>query len=493
MKHKILFILISLSLFLISSNVHSQVGVDIGFRLGFDGVVKIGRWNPITVTIRTYSVPFKGRAEVEIIEGSIILENIISIKLMSDVDVPIYSKKEVLFLVPLSDVRHPVRVSVLSQDGRIIRSIVYDIKDLSMRLPILCLTGSRSLPYSGSETRVLTLDTESLRNRPFWILDPFDTIVLDYSSSKALRNILDKWMLWGGKIIDEEDRIVTISNKTDTYPGDIDLSPLVLDLINEEVIPLPSKLYASIILLLYLLFFILLFYYSKRHFLRKVLIYILVTLIFSSLLFGITSNVKEKSSVSVQFNIVMSSKAYPYAKVYSALAYFSPYDKLVEFEYNLRDFVFWIGKKGKYLAGTSFILKKENMSANLSLGPNKIGLLRGWGTIDFDIKFSISNGKLRVINKTPFKIRDAYLFHKGRYIPVGDIEGGVNDIKLISQGLSSIEYKGLKGRILLWLKNNGIILLNNKNYILGWIYDTLPGINSNYSNTESLILCLMEI
>ncbi len=354
-----------------------------------------------------------------------------------------------------------------------------------MRLPILCLTGRGRLPYSGSGTRVLVLETESLLNRPFWVLDPFDTVVLDYSS-KILRDIINRWILWGGKIIDEEDRVITISDKTDTYPGDIDLSPLVLDLINEEIIPLPSKLYASVILFLYLLFFTLLFYYSKRHFLRKVLIYILVTLVFSSLLFSITTNVKEKSSVSVQFSIVMSSKIFPYAKVYSALAYFSPYNKLIEFEYNPRDFVFWIGKKGKYLAETSFILKKENISANLSLGPNKIGLLRGWGTIDFDVKSSISNGNLRVINKTLFKIRDAYLFYKGRYTPIGDIEGGVNDIKLISQGLSSVDYGGVEGRILQWLKNNGIILLGDRNYILGWIDNTLSygDLTYDYYNLE---------
>lgn len=467
--------------------------MDIGFKFGFDSIVKIGRWNPITVTIRTYSVPFKGKVEVEVTEGSIILENIVSIKLTADVDIPIYSKREILFSVPLSDMRHPVKVSVLSEEGRVVKSAVYDIKDLSMRLPIICLIGSDSLLYRGSGTRVLTLDAESLLDKPFWILDPFDTIVLDYPSSKILRDITYRWILWGGRMIDGGDRVITVSNKTDTYPGDIDLSPLLLDLINEEVIPLPSKLYSSFILLLYIISFVLLFYYSKRHFLKKVLTYLLVTLVFSSLLFGITSNVKEKSNASIHFNILISNKAYPYAKVYSSLAYFSPYHRSMGFEYDSRYFVFWIGKKGRYLAKTTFVLRGDSVSVNLELGPSKIGLLRGWGTVDFDIRTSLDNRDLRVTNNSLFTIRDAYLFYNGRYIPIGDIKRGVNEIRLISQGLSSVNYEGIKGRILMWLKNNGIILLGDKNYILGWIDSPPPGIRSNCSNTKFFTLCLVEI
>jgi len=71
-KLRVFFVLMILSLSLLSQYAFSQVGVDINFELGFDGMVKIGRWNPVRVTVRTYSVPFKGSIEIEITEGSII-------------------------------------------------------------------------------------------------------------------------------------------------------------------------------------------------------------------------------------------------------------------------------------------------------------------------------------------------------------------------------------------------------------------------------------
>lgn len=493
MKSKILFILIFLSLYSLPNYAFSQVGVDVNFELGFNGTVKVGRWNPVTVVIRTYSVPFKGSIEVEVIEGSIILGNITSIKLRSDVDLPVYSKGEFLFPVPLSDIRHPVKVTVYSSNGSIIKSSSFSIKDLDMRLPILCIVGNSILPYIGSKARTLALDIDSLRDRPFWILDPFDTLVLDYSSFKNLKYILDKWVLWGGRVVTQEGNINLILDRKDTYPLDIDLSSLALDIISEETVRLPSKFYASIILLFYLLFFVFLFHYSKRFFLHKVFIYILVTLIFSYLLFTATSSVREKSDMSVQVNILEADKSSPYARVYSGIAFFSPYSRTVSFKYDPNNFVFWIGKKGKYLAETRFVLKQKEISSEFSLGPNKIGLVTGWGTIDFDFKSHLSDWVLNIVNRSPYTINSAYLLYKGSYIPLGDIGIGSKSIKISNERLSTINEEGLKRRIFTWLKNNDIMLLGDKNYILGWIEIPLQGISLGSSTYKSLTLCLLEI
>ena len=492
-KLRVFFVLMILSLSLLSQYAFSQVGVDINFELGFDGMVKIGRWNPVRVTVRTYSVPFKGSIEIEITEGSIILANITSTRLKSDVDLPVYSEREFLFPVPLSDVRHPVKVSVLSPDGRVIKSTSYDIKDLDMRLPILCLVGSRSLPYRGSGARVLALGTDVLSGKPFWILDPFDALVLDYSSFKSLKDILDKWSLWGGKIIGEGDTIEAVSYRGDTYPGDVDLSSLVSDIIDEELIPIPSKLYASLSLLFYILFFVFLFYYSKRSFLQKILIYLLVSLAFSCFLFITTLNVKEKSDISIQINIMESDKNYPYAKVYSGLAIFSPYDKVIRFGYNPGDFVFWTGRKSKDIAETTFILKEEDIFAELNLGPDKVGLLRGWGVVNFDFKGYVAGEDLNILNRSPYILEDAHLLYRGGYIHLGDIGIGDKTIKIGNERLSTIKEEGVEGTILSWLKNNGIILSGDKNYILGWIHIPLPDFSLESSNSKFFTLCIVEI
>lgn len=491
MKFKIYLFLLFLFL---PSTVYPQVGIDINVEFGFNGTVKVGRWNPITVTIKTYSIPFKGRIEIEVKEGSVILENVTSVMLKADVDIPIYSMKEFLFLAPFSDVRHPIKVSIFSQDGRVLKTSSYEIKELDMRLPIMCLIDNWTLPYRGTGTRVLALESDRLLDKPVFILDLFDIISLSPLSLRKLRSLLDKWIALGGNVITDSYTDISGKRRNDTYPGDIDISPLVSDLIKEEDIPLPSKSFVSILLFLYVLFLFLFLYYFKGHFLKRVGIYLLICLSFSYLLFSLTSRTKETSNVGIQVNLIKVDKNLPYASFYSGLALFSPYNKTLRFSYDSSNLVFWISRREKRIAETSLVTEERGkVLAEVNLGPNKLGLLRGWGVLDFNIKAYKDEDVLTVINNSLYTIRDAYFLDGKGYLPLGDIKIGVNNFKEETFRLSRLSRDDIRGKILSWFIDNDIILLGDKNYILGWIYTTPADIEFKSNNIKSLTLCLVEI
>ena len=491
MKLKICLFLLFLFL---PSIAYPQVGIDINIEFGFNGTVKVGRWNPITVTIRTYSIPFKGRIEIEVKEGSVILENITSVVLKADVDIPMYSMKEFLFLTPLSDMRHPIRVSVLSQDGRVVKTSSYEIKELDMRLPIMCLIDNWTLPYRGAETRILTLESDRLLDKPIFILDPFDIVSLSPLSLRKLKSLLDRWIVLGGKVITDPYEDISSKRRNDTYPGDIDISPLVADLIKEEDIPLPSKSFVSLFLFLYVLVLFLFLYYFEGHFLKRIGIYLLICLSFSYLLFSLTSRTKDISNVGIQVNLIKVDKNVPYSSFYSGLALFSPYNKVLDFSYNSRNLVFWVSRREKRIAETTLITEdKDRVLAEINLGPNELGLLRGWGVLDFNIKAYEDDGVVTVINNSLYTIEDAYLLDNKGYLPLGDIKVGVNRFKKETFRLSRLDRDDINGKVLSWFINNDIISLGDKKYILGWTHTTPADIEFKFDNIKSLTLCLLEI
>ncbi|MBC7319830.1 hypothetical protein H5T89_04225 [bacterium] len=489
---KFRFYLILLILLLFSSTAYPQVGVDIDIEFGFNGMIKTGRWNPITVTIKTYSVPFKGRIEVEVKEGSVILENITTVILKSEVDMPIYSKREYLFLVPLSDVRHPVKVSLYSQDERLVKSSEYEIKELDMRTPIVCFIDNWILPYRG-ESRVLSLESSRLLDKPVFILDPFDVVSLSPISFRRLKDLLDRWITLGGKVLtDSSSSLGRV--RGDTYPGDIDLSPLVLDLVKEQDIPLPSKAFISLILFLYVLSTFLFLYYSKGHFLKKIGIYLLISFVFSYLLFSLTLRAKESSDIGIQVNLIKADRRLPYANFYSGLAIFSPYNRTWSFSYNPENLVFWISRREKRVAETSFNNENKNKTlAEVNLGPNRFGLLRGWGVLDFDIKAYRDSHNITVINNSSYTLHNVYFLNSKGCLPLDDIKIGTNRFVIESSRLSRLDREDIRGKILSWLIDSGIILLGEKDYILGWIYKTPADIEFRSSNIKVLTLCLLEV
>ncbi len=476
----------------ISAKAYSQVGVDINVEFGFNGVVKTGRWNPISVIIKTYSVPFKGNIEIEVKEGSIILENITTVILKSEVDIPMYSKREYLFLVPISDVRHPVKVSIYSRDGKLLRSLDYEIKELDMRLPIICFIDNWTLPYRGG-SRVLSLESDRLLDKPVFILDPFDIVSLSPLSFHRLKNLLDKWVALGGVVL--KDPSSTIDKfRRDSYPGDVDLSPLVLDLVKEQDVPLPSKAFISLILFLHVLSIFLFLYYSKGHFLKRIGIYILISLAFSYLLFNLTLRTKDSSDIGIQVNLIAVNKNSQYAKFYSGLAVFSPYNRTWSFSYNPKDLVFWISRRERRIAETTFNNEDKGRTlVRINLGLNKFGLLRGWGVLEHNIKAYKDGNNVTVINNSSYILHNVYFLDSNGYIPLDDIKIGTNRFLIELSRLSRVNREDIRGKILSWLIDSGIILLGEKNYILGWIYTVPVDIELKSSNINIFTLYLLEV
>ncbi|HPC78061.1 MAG TPA: hypothetical protein PK811_06990, partial [bacterium] len=110
-----------------------------------------------------------------------------------------------------------------------------------------------------------------------------------------------------------------------------------------------------------------------------------------------------------------------------------------------------------------------------------------------DFKGYIDGENLNILNRSPYTVEDAHLLYRGGYIHLGDIGIGDKTIKISNERLSTIKEEGVEGTILSWLKNNGIILSGDKNYILGWIHIPLPDFSLESSNSKFFTLCIVEI
>jgi hypothetical protein len=496
-KSVFLLIILSIILALPSGYTFSQIGTDIQIDLGINGCVRIGRWNPVVVSIRTLGIPFKGEIVVEIKEGSIILENIRVTNLKAKVDLPIYSKKDFLFLVPLSDVRHPVKILVFSEDGRLIKSKDYEIKSLEMRWPIIGLIGNNILPYTERDIRVTVLDPETISGKPFIIFDPLDLLILESLSDGEMLENIEKWIGWGGDVIVGRIKEITSSLRAETYPGKIDFQDLVADSVNSEVVQLPSKGFISLLLFIYILALVIIFYYLKKLPLVKILVAIFLSISFSIALFGITSSSKSNSVIMTQFNLIEGKLGNPYTAIYNGTVIFSPYSMPIQLSYNPRDLVFWVGGgREKNIAKTTIILSQNSQEENkivVELSPDRKGILRGWGIerVNINAKF-LKNNILQVDNNSPYSIREAYLLFNGKFRYLGDIKQGITKLDIKNVELSIAKTEGDKGRFLSWVKNNDIIL-SNRDYILGWI-ENFSLLNSmEVSSKKSYTLYLLEV
>lgn len=485
-------------LFLFSGYAFSQIGTNIQIDLGINGLIRMGRWNPVVVSIRTFGIPFKGEIVVEIKEGSIILENIRTTNLKAKVDLPIYSKKDFLFLVPLSDIRHPVKISVFSEDGKLIKTKDYEIKSLEMRWPIIGFVGNNVLPYTERDVRVTVLDPEMILRKPFIIFDPLDLLILESPPEGEMLKNIEKWISWGGNVIVGGTKEISFSSSMgDTYPGKIDFQEVVVDSVDSEVVPLPSKGFISLLLFIYILAFVIVFYYLKKFSWIKILIAILLSLSFSLILFDFTSSSKSNSVIMTQFTLMKGKQGNPYVTIYTGTAIFSPYSMPVQLSYNLQDLVFWVGGgKEKNVAKTTFIPAQNSQEENkilVELSSDRKGILRGWGIEEMNVKLGFfENSILQLENNSPYPIREAYLLHNGKYRYLGDIKQGriKFDIKKIK--LSTVRIEGDKGRFLSWAKNSDIILMN-RDYILGWIDNSFLLNSADISNKKSYTLYILEI
>ncbi|MGC9064197.1 MAG: hypothetical protein ACP5JL_05935, partial [bacterium] len=436
-----------------------QIGTDIRIELGINGLVRVGRWNPILVSISTFGIPFKGEIEIDIKEGSMILGNIRVTSLKSSVDIPIYSKRELLFLAPLSDMRYPIRVSVFSDDGRVVKMRDYDIKSLEMRWPIIGLIGNNSLPYAQRDVRVTMIDSELVSKKSFMIFDPLDLLIVGNPLERDVQENIEKWLGWGGNVIIGETRGFSLPVRLDTYPGRIDFQNLVIDSLDSEVVPLPSKGLISLLLFIYVLSFILVFYYIKRLFLIKILIAVILSLSFSIVLFNITSSSKSHSIVMTQFSLISAKGDNPFATIYNGTAVFSPYSISIKLNYHPQDMVFWVGGgREKNIAKATFIISQNDQEPNnilLDLSPDRKGILRGWGIERIDINARFSKDRtLYVENNSPYILRGAYLLFEGKYLYLGDIKRGETRFNMKRINLSTVETEGDKGRFFSWAKNS---------------------------------------
>jgi len=494
-----LFLLIVLVILLILpiGFASSQIGTDIQIELGINGLVRIGRWNPILVRVSTFGIPFKGEIVVDIKEGSMILENIRVTSLKTSVDLPIYSKKDILFLVPLSDMRYPVKVSIFSDDGRLIKTKDYEIKSLEMRWPIIGLIGNNSLPYTQRDIRITMLDPELISGKPFMIFDPLDLLIMESPPQGDMGESIEKWRDWGGNVVVGEHREFNLSSRADTYPGRIDFQNLVIDSLESEVIPLPSKGFISLILFIYILLFVVVFYYVRRLFLLKILIAIILSLSFSIALFNITSSSKLNSTVMTQFNLISNRGNNPFSVVYNGTAVFSPYSMSIRLSYEPYNTVFWVGGgREKGIAKTTFVISQNNQELSdilLELSPDRKGILRGWGIKRIGVNARLlKNGVLYIENDSPYLLKEVYLLTGGKYLYLGDIKRGETRFDIRRINLSTVKIEGDKGRFFSWAKNNDIIS-DKRDYIFGWIDDFSLLNTTEIHNKNSYTLYIMEM
>jgi hypothetical protein len=197
----------------------SSAGVSVesptGFRLsveetiGFRETIKIGKWLPVTVTIRNEGAPVRGLLAVELSTISEGYAQPYVTSLSQTVDLPTQSRKRYSFVVMLRDFTHPLVIRLTDQSG--IAVYIREIDPRTLTSPDRLVLVFSNEPVLDSlagvapgKARVVYQNLDELPAR--WdALDAVDLIALRNLSLAPLRpeqmQALQQWVARGGRLL----------------------------------------------------------------------------------------------------------------------------------------------------------------------------------------------------------------------------------------------------------------------------------------------------
>jgi hypothetical protein len=177
--------------------------------VGFRETIKIGKWLPVTVTIRNDGAPVRGLLTLELSTVSEGYPQPYTTMLSQSVDLPTQSRKRFSFVVMLRGFAQPLVVRLADQSGGLVYSRAIDLRTLSSpdRL-IIAFSNEPALDSLASvapgKARVVYQTFDELPAR--WdALDAVDLIALRNLSLAPLRpeqmQALQQWVARGGRLL----------------------------------------------------------------------------------------------------------------------------------------------------------------------------------------------------------------------------------------------------------------------------------------------------
>ena len=177
--------------------------------IGFRETIKIGKWLPITVTIRNDGAPVRGLLALELSTVSEGYPQPYTTTLSQTVDLPTQSRKRFTFVVMFRGFTHPLVIRLTDQSGVSVYTREIDLRTLSSpdRL-IVVFSNEPALDSLASvapgKARVVYQNLDELPAR--WdALDAVDLIALRNLSLAPLRpeqmQALQQWVARGGRLL----------------------------------------------------------------------------------------------------------------------------------------------------------------------------------------------------------------------------------------------------------------------------------------------------
>jgi len=177
--------------------------------IGFRETIKIGKWLPVTVTIRNDGAAVRGLLALELSTVSEGYPQPYTTTLSQDVDLPTQSRKRYTFVVMFRGFTHPLVIRLTDQSGISVYTREIDLRTLSSpdRL-VLVFSNEPALDSLASvapgKARVVYQNLDELPAR--WdALDAVDLIALRNLSLAPLRpeqmQALQQWVARGGRLL----------------------------------------------------------------------------------------------------------------------------------------------------------------------------------------------------------------------------------------------------------------------------------------------------
>jgi hypothetical protein len=188
-------------------STHAKLSVEES--IGFRETIKIGKWLPVTVTVRNDGPAVRGTLALELPTVSEGYAQPYITTLSQPVDLPTQSRKRYTFVVMFRDFTHPLVVKLTDHLGTVLYTRAIDLRTLSSpdRL-VLALSNELALDsladVAPGKARVVYLSLEELPGR--WdALDAVDLIALRNLSLAPLRpeqfQALQQWIARGGRLL----------------------------------------------------------------------------------------------------------------------------------------------------------------------------------------------------------------------------------------------------------------------------------------------------
>jgi hypothetical protein len=185
----------------------SKLGIEES--IGFRDTIKIGKWLPLTVTIRNDGAPIRGLLAVELSTLSEGYPRPYTTTLSQTVDLPTQSRKRFTFIVMLRGFTQPLVIRLTDQSGASVYTREIDLRTLHSpdRLVVVCSNEpvlDSLADVAPGKARLVYLNLDELPAR--WdALDAVDLIALRNLTLAPLRSeqmqALQQWIARGGRLL----------------------------------------------------------------------------------------------------------------------------------------------------------------------------------------------------------------------------------------------------------------------------------------------------